>query len=291
MYKPIGGYFDDIDGHWAQAHIEKLAEEGIAKGTGSGKFNPNNLMTRAEMSVFLARALGFRPTLEKGLAYTHGGEGPNDVEILNCSWYYGWGPGGDLSDKRYVPMYRGGSNDPWLTLPKDYSSYILLFNEPNNREPYGCSRLPAVAAAMYKEALAYHTKAAFVVGGVSSWCLTWLEQFMDECTKSGIPIPTCWHAHGYEAVDYVIDKWRKLHQLTGGEYWITEFAAPYSGQVEDVRGMIEFIQQTGWIKRCAYFTNRLSGTEPWCPPNWEKTVPLIDWNTGQLTEIGEYYVD
>lgn len=43
---------------WAFQHVEALAASGITAGCGGGNFCPNNTLTRAEMAVFLAKALG-----------------------------------------------------------------------------------------------------------------------------------------------------------------------------------------------------------------------------------------
>ena len=39
-------------------HVEALAASGITAGCGGGKFCPGNTLTRVEMAVFLAKALG-----------------------------------------------------------------------------------------------------------------------------------------------------------------------------------------------------------------------------------------
>jgi len=296
---PIGGWFNDIEGHWAARWIEKLAEEGIVAGDPDGGYDPNDPVTRAQMAVMIYNAMMWNKETSKGLAYVHQSEFPDDVGILNCIWYYGWGPTGNLSDDKYVPMYRGGADNPWLTLPEDYDGYILLFNEPNNPEPYGADLDPVDAALKYQEALAYHPNAKFIVGGVSAFCdvvgfygYDWVVPFLAELDSLEVEHPDTWHIHGYAEAwitsDDLIEWWRKHRQLTGADYWVTECGAP-NGSMEDFVKMIEFFKCTGWIKRYAAFTNRLSGDEPWCVPGWELTVPLVHWDGG-LTEMGEYYI-
>ncbi|MBD3922729.1 S-layer homology domain-containing protein [Paenibacillus sp. PR3] len=51
------GSFSDTDGHWADAAIRALHRAGIVQGTGKGAFNPDQEITRAEMSAILARVL------------------------------------------------------------------------------------------------------------------------------------------------------------------------------------------------------------------------------------------
>ncbi len=49
--------FTDIDGHWAQIHIEKLEAYGIVNGFGDNTFRPDEPVTRAEAAVMVSNAL------------------------------------------------------------------------------------------------------------------------------------------------------------------------------------------------------------------------------------------
>ena len=51
--------FSDVpDSHWAKDWIEQLAKEGITSGYPDGTYRPNNIVTRAEMAVFLVKIFG-----------------------------------------------------------------------------------------------------------------------------------------------------------------------------------------------------------------------------------------
>ena len=50
--------FTDIIGHWAEAEIKELAENGILYGVGEELFAPNNTVTRAEFAAMIIRAMG-----------------------------------------------------------------------------------------------------------------------------------------------------------------------------------------------------------------------------------------
>ncbi len=50
--------FNDLDGHWAKASIEKAAALGWISGVGGGKFVPNKNITRAETVAVTNRILG-----------------------------------------------------------------------------------------------------------------------------------------------------------------------------------------------------------------------------------------
>lgn len=51
------GFFTDTNGHWAEACISALHQLGIVQGTDGGKFEPDRVISRAEMSAILARTL------------------------------------------------------------------------------------------------------------------------------------------------------------------------------------------------------------------------------------------
>ena len=56
---PASATFADVPtGYWAFRHIEALAASGITAGCGGGNYCPESSVTRAEMAVFLAKALG-----------------------------------------------------------------------------------------------------------------------------------------------------------------------------------------------------------------------------------------
>lgn len=49
--------FSDIEGHWAQAAIERLAAQGVVGGYPDGTFRPDNPLTRAEAVTIIDRFL------------------------------------------------------------------------------------------------------------------------------------------------------------------------------------------------------------------------------------------
>ncbi|NLK87746.1 MAG: glycoside hydrolase [Clostridiaceae bacterium] len=50
--------FSDVTGHWAREEIEAAAKAGILQGVGSGRFEPDAVLTREQMAVLLDRLLG-----------------------------------------------------------------------------------------------------------------------------------------------------------------------------------------------------------------------------------------
>ena len=56
---PATATFADVPtGYWAFQHIQALAASGITAGCGGGNFCPETTITRAQMAVFLSKALG-----------------------------------------------------------------------------------------------------------------------------------------------------------------------------------------------------------------------------------------
>jgi hypothetical protein len=71
---PNGSHpFSDISGHWAEAWIEDLYDEGFTSGFPDGTFRPLNNVSRAEMAVFLLKAKhgsGYTPPAPGGGSFT-----------------------------------------------------------------------------------------------------------------------------------------------------------------------------------------------------------------------------
>jgi len=264
-------------------------------GYPDGTFRPDATLTRAEVCVIVANAINRNADTLKGLAWTYP-KYPEDYDRLGASWQYSWGAG-QSGGEGNVPMAYSGTLPEWF--PADYDGWLLVFNEPNNRTPYGADIDPVPAAGLYKALRNDYPQAKMVVGGISAWCdvagfgpsRDWVVPFLNELDSLGVPLPEYWHIHGYVeswiTADIIIEWWKKHRQLTGAKYWVTEFAAP-DGTKEDVVKLIEFMQSVSWIERYGYFSTRLEGTEAWCPPGWEQTVPAVDWDTGDLTAIGKY---
>lgn len=52
---PVEKYFTDIDGHWAENSINKLAQKGILKGYENGQFGPNDFIQRHHLALLIDR--------------------------------------------------------------------------------------------------------------------------------------------------------------------------------------------------------------------------------------------
>ncbi len=75
------GLFSDVpSGPFYSASVERIANLGISNGVGNGQFNPNGLVTRAEMAAFLIRALNESESNSTD-AFT---------DVPSDSWYAGY---------------------------------------------------------------------------------------------------------------------------------------------------------------------------------------------------------
>jgi uncharacterized repeat protein (TIGR02543 family) len=70
----VSAAFSDIQGHWAQAEIQRWSEKGIIQGYG-GLFRPNEPVTRGEMAVMLDRIMKYQEKAD------------NSFNDLDQSWY------------------------------------------------------------------------------------------------------------------------------------------------------------------------------------------------------------
>ncbi|WP_146226653.1 S-layer homology domain-containing protein [Aneurinibacillus soli] len=68
--KPQVPVFADIQGHWAQSHIQQLVQSGAVSGYPDGTFKPNQTITRAEFVSMVVKAFGLQAKEKQGYAFT-----------------------------------------------------------------------------------------------------------------------------------------------------------------------------------------------------------------------------
>ncbi|MDR0930877.1 MAG: S-layer homology domain-containing protein [Clostridiales bacterium] len=81
------GIFSDLDNTLDTSAIARMYGEGIIKGVGDGKFEPNRDVTRAEFAVMFARLMGYSADKDESLD----DERFEDIKSgdVNQSWYIG----------------------------------------------------------------------------------------------------------------------------------------------------------------------------------------------------------
>ncbi len=86
--------FADVPGdYWAATSIDELAVAGVLQGVGSGMFQPDRTMTRAEFLTALLRTRGFQPQAQAALDPTFGGAGYGTGstvfrDVSEKAWYF-----------------------------------------------------------------------------------------------------------------------------------------------------------------------------------------------------------
>ena len=102
---PDGSHpFSDISGHWAEAWIEDLFDEGFTTGFPDGTYRPDNQVTRAEIAVFLKKAI-------HGSAYTSPTpDGSHPFSDIAGHWAEAWIE--DLYDEGITTGFPDGTYRP-----------------------------------------------------------------------------------------------------------------------------------------------------------------------------------
>jgi hypothetical protein len=78
IWNPIA--FSDMKNHWAKASVNNMGARMVVNGVGSGNYEPDRNMTRAEFAAVMVRALGLEP--EKGAS--------GFSDIASTEWYCGY---------------------------------------------------------------------------------------------------------------------------------------------------------------------------------------------------------
>ena len=70
-----GNVYNDIEGHWAKASIERISNYGLIAGYEDGRFGPDDNMTRGQMAVIIDRIMKYKDKSE------------NEFKDLDNSYY------------------------------------------------------------------------------------------------------------------------------------------------------------------------------------------------------------
>jgi hypothetical protein len=67
---PIISRFVDLQGHWATAYIEALADRNLAKGFADGTYRPDDTITRSQFAALVASCYGNRPLMRNTVSFS-----------------------------------------------------------------------------------------------------------------------------------------------------------------------------------------------------------------------------
>ena len=115
--------FDDVPvGHWAYDHIEYAVLSAIVTGYGTGTYQPDWAVTRAQMAVFVARAV-VDPTGEEGLVDYQPPETPTFLDVTHITWCFAHVE--YLAENDIVSGYPDGYYRPTLEVTRDQMAVYI----------------------------------------------------------------------------------------------------------------------------------------------------------------------
>lgn len=106
--------FPDLQGHWAKADVELLANKLIVYGVSNDAFDPDNQITRAEFAALLVRSLGLN-AVDSVLPFT-------DVETAD--WYAG--DVGAAQKWGLIEGYEDGSFKPGASITREQMVVMIM---------------------------------------------------------------------------------------------------------------------------------------------------------------------
>jgi len=115
--------FDDVPvGHWAYDHIEYAVFNAIVTGYGNGTYQPDWTVTRAQMAVFVARAV-VDPTGEEGLADYQPPQTPTFLDVTSATWCFAHVE--YLAENDIVSGYPDGCYRPTIEVTRDQMAVYI----------------------------------------------------------------------------------------------------------------------------------------------------------------------
>lgn len=154
------GPFDDVPcGYWAESYIDILASSGITAGCGNNNYCPTDLVTRAQMAVFLERGM-------RGSDYNPGsGVGNIFLDVPVGYWAGGW------IEQLYMDGITAGcgSNNycPGNSTTRAQMAVFLL------RAKYGQDYVPPTPVGVFNDV------------PLTYWAVGWIEQLAAEGITAG----------------------------------------------------------------------------------------------------------
>lgn len=76
---PVISRFSDLQGHWAAAYIEALANRNLVAGFADGTYRPDDIITRAQFAALVAASYGAMPFVRGSIAF---------VDVPQSFWGY-----------------------------------------------------------------------------------------------------------------------------------------------------------------------------------------------------------
>ena len=218
-----------------------------------------------------------------------------DVRAVGAGWYYTWSPTPPLmAGAEAVPMI-WGRFEGCPTLGGN-SDYLLGFNEPD--EEMQANLTTREGARLWRQLEQCYPERK-LVSPAMAFDLGWLERMVQRYREMYHATPRfdALAFHGYRWADWYdgmrrdadrLWAWREEWGVPEG-LWLTEFGNHWLAVPEQAREMqrvLDWLNTDERVDRYAWFATRYEATE-WFAPGWN--TQLIDWQTDELTLLGEVY--
>jgi hypothetical protein len=105
--------FDDLQGHWAWADVELLANKGIVNGQTANLYNPEQPVTRAEFAAMIVRSLGLLE--QKSSSFT---------DVPSGAWFAG--AIGTAKQYGLIDGFEDGTFRPQDTITREQMAVITV---------------------------------------------------------------------------------------------------------------------------------------------------------------------
>ncbi|KAG9531377.1 glycoside hydrolase family 128 protein, partial [Aureobasidium melanogenum] len=250
-----------------------------------------------------ATATPVKNTGKRGLSYNNASytmpfslSGQNSQVSWAYNWYQAAGSGFNPA-LEYVPMLWSNASDltsSWTANAQAAinagSTHLLGFNEPDlclAGAGSSCIEMQSAVKAWKQYMQPFAGKALLgspaVTNGGSPMGLTWLSNFMGNCTGCQIDfINIHWYSNKYAGANYFKQQVEAAHAMSGGRpVWITEFGldssvsytqAELTSFLEEV---IEWMDATDYVQRYAYFM--------------DTTGALMNSDGSAMSDLGSMY--
>lgn len=244
----------------------------------------NRVLSNANIHQVIERATAtpVKNTGKRGLSYNNPAYTmPFSLSGQNSqvSWAYNWyqTPGSGFNPAlEYVPMLWSNASDLLRDWPTNAqaainagSKHLLGFNEPDlcvAGAGASCMEMDYAVKAWKQYMEPFAGKALLgspaVTNGGSPLGLTWLSNFMGNCTGCHIDfINIHWYSNKWAGANYFKQQVQAAHAMSGGRpVWITEFGLDNSDGTYTTAELQSFLEEvmtwmdeTDYVQRYAYF--------------------------------------
>lgn len=106
----VNGRYDDVEHHWAKSYIMKISDLGVVNGYGDGSFQPDNRITRGEVSKIICKVIELEEFKKLHTKEFFDGGNTLFMDMNGKEWYYEFIRG--LASRNILKGYPDGTFRP-----------------------------------------------------------------------------------------------------------------------------------------------------------------------------------